>query len=121
MTECFIDVVKTVDEVRLYGDAFDECADWNDMWYFLSTTVKSQCPGLHFLLTGRPEVHIQEAANSLDIPSVDLDCEGINKDIELFISDSLERDIRFARMLEEGKTLIHDSLISRANGMCAPS
>jgi hypothetical protein len=104
--------------VRLFGDAFDECTDWNDLWYLLSTTAKTRCQGLRFLFTSRPEEYILDAAGSLDIPSVDLDCEGINKDIKVFISDSLARDIRFARTSEKGKTLIHDSLISRANGMC---
>jgi hypothetical protein len=117
MTDCFITVVNTLDEVRLFGDAFDECADWNDLWYFLSTSVKRRCPGLRLLFTGRPEVHIGDAAGSLHIPSVDLDCEGIHKDIEAYVSNSLARDIRFARTLDEGKTLIRNSLISRANGM----
>jgi ankyrin repeat protein len=117
MANCFIDVVKTVDEVRVFGDAFDECNNWNILWYFLHTAVESQCPGLRIMFTSRPEMHIQEAANSLRIPSLNLDCDGINKDIELFVSDSLTRDIRFARTLKEGKTLIWDSLVSRANGM----
>jgi hypothetical protein len=120
MTDCFIAVVNGLDEVRGFGDAFDECTDWNDLWYFLSTTVKSRCSGFRFLFTGRPEMHILEAANSLDIPSVDLDCDGINKDIGVFVSDSLAKDIRFARTLEEGKALIRHSLISRADGMYAP-
>ena len=120
MIDCIIALVNELDEVRLFGDAFDECTDWNNLWYLLSTTVKSRCPGFRFLFTGRPEVHILEAVNSLDIPSVDLDCEGINKDIEVFVSDSLAKDIRFARTLEEGKALIRHSLISRANGMYAP-
>jgi hypothetical protein len=121
MTDCFITVVKTVEAgVWLFGDAFDECSDWNDLWYFLRATVNSQCLGFRLLFTGRPEVHIRDAAGSLHIPSIDLDCEGINKDIEVFVSDSLEKDIRFARTLQEGKTLIRDSLISRANGMCVP-
>jgi hypothetical protein len=123
MTDCFITVISTLDEgveVRLFGDAFDECTDWNELWYFLSTTAKRRCPGLRLLFTGRPEVHIREGAGSLHIPSVDLDCEGINEDIEVFISDSLANDIRFARTLDEGKSLIRDSLISRANGMYVP-
>ena len=119
MAGCFIAVVNTLDKVRLFGDAFDECTTWNDLWYFLTTT-KRQCPTLCFLFTSRPEEHIHRAVNSLDIPSVDLGCEGINKDIEVFVSGSLKRDIRFAHIVEEGKTLIRKSLISRANGMCVP-
>jgi hypothetical protein len=120
MTDCIIALVNGLDEVRLFGDAFDECTDWNNLWYLLSTTVKSRCPGLRFLFTGRPEVHIQEAVNALHIPSVDLDCKGIDTDIEVFVSDSLEREICFAHISEVGKILIRMSLISQANGMCVP-
>jgi hypothetical protein len=121
MIGCFITVVQTIEaEVWLFGDAFDECSDWNNLWYFLLATVKIRCPRFRFLFTGRPEVHIREAVHSLHIPSVDLDCKGINKDIEVFISDSLASDIRFACTSEKGKALIRGSLISRANGMCVP-
>jgi hypothetical protein len=120
MTGCFITVVNMLDKVRLFGDAFDECTKWNDLWYFLTTT-KSQCPRLCFLFTGRPEIYIREVAHSLHIPSVDLDCEGINRDIEVFVSDSLARDSRFVHISEEGKTLIRKSLVSRGNGMCVPA
>jgi hypothetical protein len=120
MTDCFIAIVNKLDEIWLFGDAFDECTKWNDLWYFLTTT-KSQCPRLCFLFTGRPEIYIREAANSLHIPSVDLDCEGINRDIEVFVSDSLTKDSRFAHISEEGKTQIRKSLVSRGNGMCVPA
>jgi hypothetical protein len=117
MTDCFIAVVKTVEEAWLFGDAFDECIDWNDLWHFLFTTVESQCPGLHFMFTSRPEGYIRDAVASLGIPSLDLDCDGINRDIQAYVSESLTKDVRFVRTPQEGKDLIRESLTSRAGGM----
>jgi hypothetical protein len=117
MTDCFITVVNTVDETWLFGDAFDECINWNDLWYFLSTVAKSQCSGLRFMFTSRPEGYIRDAVESLAIPSVDLNCDGINRDIEAYITESVARDVRFVRTPQEGKVLIRESLISRAAGM----
>jgi ankyrin repeat protein len=117
MMSCFIAVVKTLNEVWLFGEAFDECIDWNDLWYFLSTTVESQCPGLRFMFTSRPEGYIRDAVGSLGIPSLDLDCDGINRDIQAYVSESLTKDVRFIRTPQEGKDLIRESLTSRAGGM----
>jgi hypothetical protein len=117
MTDCFIAVVNTVEEAWLFGDAFDECTNWNDLWHFLSTTAESQCPGLRFMFTSRPEGYIRDAVGSLAIPSVDLNCDEINRDIEAYVIGSLTRDIRFVRTTQEGKVLIRESLISRASGM----
>jgi hypothetical protein len=121
MTDCFIAVTKTLNEVWLFGEAFDECIDWNDLWHFLSTTVKSQCPALRFMFTSRPEGYIRDAVGSLGISSLDLDCDGINRDIEAYISESLTRDFRFVRTPQAGKALIQESLISRAAGMYVPA
>jgi hypothetical protein len=117
MMDCFITIVNTVDEARLFGDAFDECRDWNNLWYFISTTLQSRCSGLHFMFTSRPEGYIRDAAGSLGIPSFDIDCDGINRYIEAYVSESLTRDVRFVCTPQEGKGLIRESLIPRAGGM----
>jgi ankyrin repeat domain-containing protein 50 len=117
MTDCFIAVVNTVDEAWLFGDAFDECVTWNDLWHFLSTAAKSRCPGLRFIFTSRPEGYIRDAVGSLGIPSLDLDCDGINRDIVTYVSESLTNDVRFIRTPPKGKDLIRESLIPRAGGM----
>jgi hypothetical protein len=117
LTACFIAVIQTVDEVRLFGDAFDECMDWNNLWHFSSQLAKARIPSLHFLFTSRPERHIRDAVNSLDIPTVDLTCPEMNRDIETFVIEQLD-DPRFARISGGGKELVKESLISRAGGMC---
>ena len=118
LTECFIAVIQTVDEVRLFGDAFDECMDWNNLWYFSSQLAKARTPSLHFLFTSRPERHIRDAVNSLNIPTVDLTCPEMNEDIKTLVIEQLDDDSRFARVPVNGKELVKESLISRAGGMC---
>jgi hypothetical protein len=117
LTACFIAVIQTVDEVRLFGDAFDECADWNNLWYFSSQLAKARTPSLHFLFTSRPERHIRDAVNSLSISTVDLACPEVNFDINIFVIEQLD-DPRFARISFDGKELVKASLISNAGSMC---
>jgi hypothetical protein len=117
LTECLIAIITTQQEIRLVGDAFDECTEWNQLWAFLSEIVRRKCPALRFLFTSRPGQAIQDAVRSLEIPSFDLRTSGIDSDIAKFVKEALENDIRFMRILPEGKNDVRHSLISRANRM----
>jgi hypothetical protein len=117
LTSCLIAVIGTLEEVYLVGDAFDECIEWNRLWKVLQQFVKSVCPSLHFLFTSRPEQHIEDLANALDIPFIDLTREEMDGDIGKFVSETLQLDPRFLRIRDDEKVLIHDSLTSRAAGM----
>jgi hypothetical protein len=118
MITCFLDIVEPMKEVRLLGDAFDECNEWNDLWLFLCQISRRKCSSLRFLFTSRPEYRIREVVRALDIPTVDLSSyEEIDADITTFVSDDLQVNPRFSRTSDEGKELIRDSLISRANRM----
>jgi hypothetical protein len=116
LTACFIATIETLPEVRLFGDAFDECKDWNNLWHFSSQLAKARSTSLHFLFTSRPERHIREAVNSLCIPTVDLTCPEMNRDIQTFVIEQLD-DPQFARISVDGKELVKESLIHRAGGM----
>jgi hypothetical protein len=117
LTTCLIAVIGTLEEVYLLGDAFDECIEWNRLWKVLQQFVQSACSSLHFLFTSRPEQHIEDLANALEIPSIDLTCEEMNGDIGKYVSETLQHDLRFLRIPHGGKILMHDSLTSRAAGM----
>jgi hypothetical protein len=119
LTACFIAVIQTLDEVRLFGDGFDECMDWNNLWHFSSQLAKARSPSLHFLFTSRPERHIRDAVNSLGIPTVDLTCPEMNDDIKIFVHEQLG-DPQFARISVHVKELVKERLISRAGGMYVP-
>jgi hypothetical protein len=117
MTSCFIDIVKTLEEVRLFGDAFDECSEWNALWTFLSRVWKSQCHSLRFMFTSRPERDIRDAVDSLGIASVDLTRSETTGDIERYVVEELEWNPRFRRIPNEGRELIRETLTTKAQGM----
>ena len=117
LTSCFIDIVKTLEEVRLFGDGFDECKEWNALWSFLSKVWKAQCDSLRFLFTSRPERDIRDAIHSLGIPSVDLTRSETTEDIERYVMEELEENPRFPRIPGEGRNLIRETLTTKAQGM----
>jgi hypothetical protein len=117
LTSCFIASVETLKEVRLFGEAFDECNEWNALWHFLSKLAQKKISSLHFLFTSRPEQHIREAVRSLHIPFIDLSSKANRSDIALFVSETLENDPRFACISVEGKSVAQDALLAGANGM----
>jgi hypothetical protein len=84
---------------------------------FLCTVIESNCPSLRLLFTSRQEQHIQDVLESLGIPSIGLLRPEMNVDIATFVSETLAKDPRFIRISLEGKDLIRESLVSRANGM----
>jgi hypothetical protein len=121
MTCCFIDIAKALEEVRLFGDGFDECSEWNSLWTFLSKVWKSQCHSLRFMFTSRPERDIRDAVNSLGIASVDLTRSETTRDIERYVVEELEENPRFTRVPIEGRNLIRETLTTKAQGMWVDS
>jgi hypothetical protein len=117
MTSCLIALIRREKEVQILGDAFDECTQWNVLWKFLTRMVKSECPSLRLLFTGRPERQIEDAVNAFGIPSLDLRTV-MDGDIKQFIMETLESSARpICRLPEKAKDLIRENLISRAGGM----
>jgi hypothetical protein len=117
MTTCLIALIKREEEVRMLGDAFDECTQWNVLWKFLTKMAKSECPSLRLLFTSRPERQIEDVVNSLGIPSLDLRTV-MDGDIQQFIMETLENSARpICRLPEKAKDLIQENVTSRAGGM----
>jgi hypothetical protein len=108
--------MKAVDEVRLFGDGFDECSEWNALWTFLSRVYRSECRSLRLLFTSRPERNIRDAVHSLNIPSVDLTRSETTEDIERYVTEELENP-RFMRIPVDGRKLIKETLTTKAQGM----
>jgi hypothetical protein len=120
MTKCLIAIIRKEKEVRILGDAFDECKQWNALWKFLTRMAESKCTSLRLLFTSRPERAIEDTVNALGIPNLDLRTV-MDGDIERFVTDTLKRSARpVCRLPEKAKDLIRESLVGRAGGMYAP-
>jgi hypothetical protein len=118
MTTCFVNAVNSLEEVRLFGDGFDECSQWNSLWHFLSKVSGDHCPSLRFIFASRPEQHIRDAVNTLNIPSIDLTlCDEMNNDIVKYVSEILEDNPRFAKIPIKGRRLTYKTLVRKADGM----
>jgi hypothetical protein len=119
MMTCLIVLIRREKEVRIVIDAFDECTQWNLLWRFLVQMAESECPSLRLLFTSRLKREIEDAANALGIPSLDLRTV-MDGDIEQFVTETLESISRpVFRLPANAKDLIRGSLISRAGGMYA--
>jgi hypothetical protein len=120
MTTCLIAIVRREKEVRILGDAFDECKQWNTLWKFLTRMAESRCSSLRLLFTSRLERDIEDTVNSLGIRNLDLRTV-MDGDIEQFVTETLKRSARpVCHLPDEAKDLIKESLISRAGGMYVP-
>jgi hypothetical protein len=121
LTACFISVVNSLPEVRLFGDGFDECSQWNSLWHFIRKVSGDKCPSLRFIFASRPEQYIRDAVGALNIPSFDLAlCDEIHSDIVKYVSEVLEENPRFAKITAEGRELVYETLVDKADGMYVP-
>ena len=114
---CFVSVVNDLEEVRLFGDGFDECLQWNSLWNFLCKVSGDRYPALRFIFASRPESYIRDAVNALNIPSIDLTlCDQVNDDIIKYVWEALEYNPRFAKIPTVGRELVYETLIDKADG-----
>lgn len=83
---------------------------------FLESLMRKKCPGLHLMVTSRPESDIQLSMGNIGPICIDLSTGLVNDDIRMHIRHILEdTDLKLwdTKILET----IELSLVSRANGM----
>jgi hypothetical protein len=116
LTSCLVNLLGGHKEVRIVGDAFDRCPEWNKLWKILSKLVQSQHASLRLLFMSRREQYIEDAVRTMNIPSVDLRCQQVDKDIAKYVSDVLRDDSKFSRVTVELKDSIRERLTTLASG-----
>jgi hypothetical protein len=120
MTLCLIAIIDRQQEVRILGDAFDECTQWNVLWKFLTRMAKSRCSSLRLLFTSRPKREIEDTVNALRIPNLDLRAV-MDEDISQFVVETLRSSATpVCHLSNNAKDLIKESLVIRAGGMYVP-
>jgi hypothetical protein len=106
-----------VREVRLIVDAVDECSEWELFYLFFNQLAKSKCQNLHFIFTSRPEKAIQAAVEKFGIPSVDLVCTEMDKDIEKYVRAILDNEPQFMHIDPNCREEVKEILVKKAGGM----
>lgn len=84
---------------------------------FLGSLMSKKCPGLHLMVTSRPEYDIQSSMGNIDPVCIDLSTGLVNDDIRTYIRRFLEQDADLNPWDSKILKNIEHSLVSRANGM----
>ena len=98
-------------------DALDECAEREKLLHWIQTLLEKDInPGLHFIVTSRPEQEIEDKFKSYDY--LDLVEESGNHDLEAYLDYQLQNDSDLQKWNSHTQWLIKLTLIKKADGMC---
>jgi hypothetical protein len=96
-------------------DALDECTERQDLLVVLYEILRSDSVQVNVLLLSREEEDIKEGIRAAI--SINLECPGIDGDIERHINRCLENDIAWRNDPSYVKQEIRDALMKGARGM----
>jgi ankyrin repeat domain-containing protein 50 len=118
------DLVKTLislfkDSYRTYLilDALDECSERKDLLVALRQIIQVTSLQVNVLVTSREEQDIFEGLQGVIPESVNLECGGLDADIERHIKKCLENDTEWRKDPPYIKQEIQDALVKGAHGM----
>ncbi|KAH9958459.1 hypothetical protein BC827DRAFT_1269518 [Russula dissimulans] len=106
-------------------DALDECPNFSEyptpreqVLMSLQGFIDLHLPHVHFCITSRPEVDVQDVLEPLAIHKVSLHEErGQNQDIVDYINSVVPSDPKLRRWREEDRKLVIKTLMEKAGGM----
>ena len=98
-------------------DALDECAEREKILDWVQTSIleKDVNPGLHLIVTSRPEQEIEEKFKSCHY--LDLVEESENNDLEFYLDNQLENNSDLQKWNAETQEEIKSTLKKKADGM----
>jgi hypothetical protein len=98
-------------------DAMDECTERKQLLTFLCTIIQTDVIQVNVLVTSREEQDISESLSAVVAKSVNLECAGLDADIERYISKCLDNDSDWQNDTSEVKEEIREALLKGAHGM----
>lgn len=101
----------------LIVDAMDECSERKQLLTSLRAIIQPTSVHGNVLLTSREEQDISERLTGVVSKSVDLDCGGLDSDIDRYIRKCLDNDSDWQNDTSELKEEIREALVKRAHGM----
>jgi DNA replication protein DnaC len=119
LIETFISAMAWTNRTYVIMDALDECAEQEELLTFLSQLLdKDFTPfDVRVLVTSRKEHCItEELGHSIDT-RINLEGQGIDHDIEVYVLKRVERDKSLRKWPDAIQLEIRDALVNGAHGM----
>jgi hypothetical protein len=121
---CVDDLVKVLvslcsgsQRTYLIVDAMDECTERKQLLTLLRKLIQTDSIHANVLVTSREELDIAESLRGVVAKSVNLECGGLDSDIERYIRKCLNNDNDWQNDTSEVKEEIREALLKGAHGM----
>jgi hypothetical protein len=110
-------IIGSFQAVYIVLDAVDECPERSRLLTVLKQIHKWGYDTLHLLMTSRKERDIEEMLHGLVSHEVLMDKSCVDDDIRLYVSKTLDEDIKLSMCSVEEKEMVRASLMRGAQGM----
>ncbi|KIJ36492.1 hypothetical protein M422DRAFT_261042 [Sphaerobolus stellatus SS14] len=97
-------------------DALDEILTEEREELFNVLRQISRC-NVNILLASRQESYIVEGLRTVPITAISMNTSIVNVDIELFVEDVLENDLKFTRWSKQTREMMKETIVTKACGM----
>lgn len=110
-------ITEEVDEVFLFLDGLDECVDQHDLLEMVDQMLRWNVERLHIFLTGRFDQNLGTTMEVMNVPTVEVNKQVVDRDIELFVKEQLTSHPKLRKWSPKLRDQIRDSLIAGSQGM----
>jgi hypothetical protein len=120
LVSTLMEMLGQFERVYVIVDALDECRDSEErcrLLEFMKYLVHQSPGNIHILATSRWEADIEACLKCLVSHEVNLQTAPVDCDIRMYLRHQLESNSRLGRWGEQGRRLIEENLMGRANGM----
>jgi NACHT domain len=118
------DLVKTLvslfsesHRTYLIVDAMDECSERPQLLNSLRKITQTAPEHANLLVTSREEYDISNGLRGVISKSINLECGGLDSDIDIYIRRFLDNDEDWRNETPELKKEVQEALVKKANGM----
>ena len=110
-------IIGNFRNVYIVFDTLDECLERAEMMALLTEIHYWELSTLHLLVTSRKERDIEESLESLVSHQAPMDGSVIDSDIRVYVSKTLNNDVKLKMCSLREKQMIEAALIDGAHGM----
>jgi hypothetical protein len=111
------DIITGFRHAFIVLDAVDECAEPDDLLSFIEEVTDWELVNLHILATSRPNQITEESIASRTLHTINIQSAVIDVDIQIYIRERLQNDIRLRKWPLKVKQEIESGLMLGAKGM----